>query len=169
MYSYKKKNYALLDGKGNLIIKGSALRSKGMERYLRDFLSGMLRMILEGNAQGLDGLFKDYAERLEKHLIPISWLAKRETLRESPRGYLEKVKAKRRNPSALYELALSSDREYRAGDQIAFYVTGYKKNVTVYENCKTVSSYDPRNPDENVAYYKDKLKELYKKFASDRG
>ena len=169
MYSYKKKNYALLDEKGNLIIKGSALRSKGMERYLREFLSVMLRLILEGNSEGLDGLFKDYSVKLEKHLFPISWLTKRETLRESPRGYLEKVKAKKRNPSALYELALDSEREYRAGDQIAFYVTGDKKNVTVYENCKTVSGYDPRNPDENIAYYKAKLKELYKKFASDRG
>ncbi len=164
MYSYKKKNYALLDEKETLIVKGSALRSKGMERYLREFLSEMLKMILKEDARGLDGLFRDYTARLEKHLIPIFRLAKRETLRESPRGYLEKVKAKKRNPSALYELAVRSDREYRAGDQISFYVTGEKKNVTVYENCKIASSYDPENPDENVAYYKDKLKALYRRF-----
>ncbi|MCG6918690.1 MAG: DNA polymerase II, partial [Deltaproteobacteria bacterium] len=39
MFSYKKKNYALMDDKGNVTIKGSALRSRGMEKYLREVLS----------------------------------------------------------------------------------------------------------------------------------
>jgi hypothetical protein len=74
------------------------------------------------------------------------------------------VEEGKRNASALYELALRSGRDYRAGDPLSFYVTGTRKNVTVYESCKLASQWDPAHPDENVAYYKAKLEELYEKF-----
>jgi hypothetical protein len=74
------------------------------------------------------------------------------------------VEEGKRNASALYELALKTGRDYRAGDPLSFYVTGTRKNVTVYESCKLASQWDAANPDENVAYYKAKLEELYEKF-----
>jgi DNA polymerase I len=63
-----------------------------------------------------------------------------------------------------YELALNSGREYRAGDQISYYVTGDGKKVRVFDNCKLLSAYDSESPDVNVAYYQSKLTDLYKKF-----
>ena len=36
--------------------------------------------------------------------------------------------------------------------------------MTVYESCKLASQWDSTHPDENVAYYKAKLEELYDKF-----
>lgn len=164
MFSYKRKNYALLDGAGNMLIKGSALRSRGMERYLREFLSEMLRLLLEERGEEVHRNYEDYQEKLGKHEIDISWLAKTETLTESPETYRQKVRAKKRNPAATYELALASGREYRAGDQISYYVTGKGKRVRVYENCKLASEYDSARPDENVDYYKAKLDDLLKKF-----
>ncbi|MBW1997740.1 MAG: hypothetical protein JRJ29_07225 [Deltaproteobacteria bacterium] len=170
MFSYKSKNYALLDYDDNMIMKGSALRSRGMERYLRGFLSSMIRLLLEGRGEEVHQLLDDYLERLENHRIEISSLAKTETLAESPESYRQKVMAGKRNPSATYELALLSDREYRAGDQISYYVTGDNKRVRVYDNSKFVSNYDPSNPDENIAYYKAKLLALFKKFSQgDKG
>src|SRR3990172_1862101 len=47
MLSYKMKNYALLSDNGKVLIRGSALRSRGMEKYLRNFLSDMIRLLLE--------------------------------------------------------------------------------------------------------------------------
>jgi DNA polymerase elongation subunit (family B) len=164
MFSYKRKNYALLDEKGTLLIKGSALRSRGMERYLRDFLSQMIRLLLEGRAGEAEVLVKEGMQKLEAHEAPIAWLAKTEALSESPEVYAEKVKQGKRNPSALYELAIASGRSYRAGDQLSYYVTGEAKKVKVYENSKLASLYDPKNPDENVTYYRDKLLTLVKKF-----
>jgi DNA polymerase elongation subunit (family B) len=165
MFSYKSKNYALLDRKGHMAIKGSALRSRGIEKYLRDFLSSMILLLLEGKGESIHELVEDYMDRIEKHRIGIAMLAKTETLTESPDGYLKKVKAKKRNPAATYELALASDKAYRAGDQISYYVTGDKKKVRVYDNCKLASDYDPADPDENVPYYHEKLKALFKKFS----
>jgi DNA polymerase I len=164
MFSYKRKNYALLDEKGVLMIKGSALRSRGMEKYLREFLSEMIRLLLEGRAGEIEGLLKKAMARLEHHQFPISELAKTEALSESPDIYKEKVKQGKRNPAALYELALASGRSYRAGDQLSYYVTGETKKVKVYENSKLASLYDPVSPDENVLYYQDKLLALFEKF-----
>jgi len=164
MFSYKRKNYALLDEKGELMIKGSALRSRGMEKYLREFLSEMIRLLLEGRTGDIAGLFRKSMEKLEGHQFPIGWLAKTEALSESLESYREKVTGGKRNPSALYELALGSGRSYRAGDQLSYYVTGERKRVKVYENSKLASLYDPVSPDENVPYYQDKLLALFEKF-----
>ncbi|MGD9032167.1 MAG: DNA polymerase domain-containing protein, partial [Desulfobacteraceae bacterium] len=164
MFSYKSKNYALLDKAGKMVIRGSALRSRGMEKYLREFLSAMIRLLLEGKGGEVHQLLEEYMAKLEKHEMDISWLGKTETLGESLDTYRQKVQAKKRNPAAPYELALASGREYRAGDQISYYVTGEKKRVRVYENSKLVSSYDSSHPDENIAYYQEKLLALLKKF-----
>ena len=164
MFSYKRKNYALLDEAGGLMMKGSALRSRGMEKYLRAFVSEMIRLLLEGRAGEIEGLLKNSMARLEHHQVPISELAKTEALSESPDIYREKVRKGKRNPAALYERALASGRSYRAGDQISYYVTGETKKVKVYENSKLASLYDPASPDENVPYYQDKLRALIEKF-----
>ena len=59
---------------------------------------------------------------------------------------------------------MRSGRDYRAGDQLSYYVTGEKKNVSVHGNCKLVSEWDPNKRDENVQYYLAKLDALYGKF-----
>jgi DNA polymerase I len=165
MFSYKKKNYALLDDKGDMVIKGSALRSRGMEKYLREFLSSMIELLLKGNGAEVEDLLKGYMEKIERHEMGVTWFAKTEALRESLDSYKKKVQFRKRNPSALYELAIASHRDFRAGDQLSYYVTGHKKNVRAYENCRLASSYDPGNPDENTAFYRDKLLSLHEKFS----
>ena len=75
-----------------------------------------------------------------------------------------KVRGKKRNAAAAYEIALKSERPYQPGDQVSYYVTGQGAKVKINENCKLASQWDPKNPDENVEHYKGKLKELYKKF-----
>ena len=164
MFSYKKKNYALLDEQGRVIIKGSGLRSRGMEKYLREFLSSMVRLLLEDKGKKVYPLLQEYLNRLEQHDLGIAKLAKTAILSESLESYREKVESKKRNPAAIYELALASGRSYRAGDQISYYVTGTNKRVRVYENSKLLSEYDPAQPDENIAYYQAKIQDLLKKF-----
>jgi DNA polymerase I len=164
MFSYKRKNYALLDESGNVVIRGSGLRSRGIEKYLREFLSAMIRLLLEGRGQEVTQLFREVNLRLQRHQMDIGLLAKTETLSESPESYQQKIKAKKRNRAAAYELALSSGRDFRAGDQVSYYVTGMDQKVRVFENCKFASNYDPNQPDENIPYYQAKLVDLLKKF-----
>src|SRR5213083_1104280 len=48
MFSYKAKNYALLTKDGDVIIKGGALKSRGLEKFQRVFLEEMIKLIMEG-------------------------------------------------------------------------------------------------------------------------
>ncbi|KAF0215352.1 MAG: DNA polymerase B [Geobacteraceae bacterium] len=164
MFSYKMKNYALLGYDGRVTIKGSGLKSRGIEKYLREFMGEMIRFLLLGEGDKIEAMYCLYLQKLRTHEFDITWLAKTETLRESPAGYRQKLKGGKRNPSAAFEIALASPREFRAGDQISYYITGRGKGVTAYENCRPVSLYDPAHPDENVEYYMDKLRQLMNKF-----
>jgi hypothetical protein len=47
---------------------------------------------------------------------------------------------------------------------VAYYVTGNRKTVAVYEAAKLLSEWDPANRDENTVYYLGKLDALCKKF-----
>ncbi len=164
MFSYKMKNYALLDQKGRLLIKGSGLRSRGLELFQRQWMEEMLLLLLKGEKEKIPALYQRYLEDLEEHRMPISLLMKTETLQESLEGYQAKVKERKRNPAAPYEIALKSARPYQPGDQISYYVTGQGAKVKINENCKLASLWDPQNPDENVDHYKAKLSDLYEKF-----
>jgi DNA polymerase elongation subunit (family B) len=164
MFSYKMKNYALLDDKGRLLIKGSGLRSRGLELFQREWLEEMLALLLNGEREKIPALYERYAADIEQHRRDISWLAKTESLQDSLDNYQAKVKAKKRNAAAPYELALKAERPYQPGDQISYYVTGAKAKVKISENCKLASQWDPEHPDENVEHYKAKLNELYEKF-----
>jgi hypothetical protein len=124
----------------------------------------MLTLLLQGQSRRVPDLYQRYLEDIEQHRKDIAWLAKTETLQDSLETYQAKVKAKKRNAAAPYELALQSPRRYQPGDQISYYVTGTKAKVKISENCKLATHWNPQDPDENLEHYKAKLKELYEKF-----
>ncbi len=164
MFSYKMKNYALLDERGEVLLKGAALKSRGLEPFQRVFLREMIELILKDRAADIPQLKERYAKEIMEGKWPIERFAKTETLQDAPTTYQEKIKGKSRGRNAAYELALRSDREYQAGDQIAYYVTGARKSVAVHEAAKRVSEWDPSDRDENVPYYLAKLDALASKF-----
>jgi DNA polymerase I len=85
-------------------------------------------------------------------------------LQDSVASYTKKITASSRNRSAAFELAIKSGRNYQAGDQISYYITGTSRKVTAYENARLVSEWNPEARDENVDYYVSKLDELAGRF-----
>src|SRR5262249_41910630 len=164
MFSYKMKNYALLDDRGRLHIKGSGLRSRGLEPFQREWLEQMLLLLLKDEREQIHQLYARFIQDIEQHRKNIFWLAKTETLQDSLESYQAKIKSRKRNPAAPYELALKAQRPYHPGDQISYYVTGTKAKLKVNENCKLVAHWDAQRSDENIEYYKAKLKDLFEKF-----
>ena len=164
MFSYKMKNYVLLDDRGEMTVRGSGLKSRGLERFQRRFMEAMFRLLLTDRRAEIAALREDFRARIENHRMGIAELMKTETLQDSPAAYRDKIGGKRRNVSAAYELALRAERPYQSGDQISYYVTGRGARVKVAAAAKMASEYDPANPDENVAYYQAKLADLYEKF-----
>ena len=102
--------------------------------------------------------------RIRRRELSIEALAKTEALQDSVASYLKKITATSRNRSAAFELAIKSGRNYQAGDQISYYITGASKKVTAYENARLVSAWNSEARDENVEYYIAKLDELATKF-----
>ncbi|MFZ9933602.1 MAG: DNA polymerase domain-containing protein [Chthoniobacterales bacterium] len=164
MFSYKAKNYALLTEDGKLSIKGAALKSRGLEKFQRVFIERAVRALCEGKPEVIPAMHAEFAKALTEKTWEPEMFAKTEALQDSLEAYQKKIAASSRNRSAAFELALRSARKMQAGDRVTYYITGSKKTVKAYESAKLVEEWDPKNRDENAAYYLAKLDELAGKF-----
>jgi len=165
MFSYKAKNYALLTKDGDVIIKGGALKSRGLEKFQRVFLEEMIKLIMQGKSEAVGDLRNEFEQRIRNREWKIDMLMKTDTLQDSLDKYRAKIAGSARNRAAAYELALASGRNYKPGDQISYYIKATPKKVPAYEAAKLASDFDSQNRDENVDYYVAKLDELVKKFS----
>src|SRR6516165_9581997 len=165
MFSYKAKNYALLTKDGDVIIKGGALKSRGLEKFQRVFLEEMIKLIMQGRPEAIVDLRSQFERKIRNREWKIDMLMKTDTLQDSLEKYRAKIAGSARNRAAAYELALASRRTYKPGDQISYYIKSTPKKVPAYEAARFASDFDPQNRDENVDYYIAKLDELVKKFS----
>src|ERR1700736_6011957 len=164
MFSYKAKNYALLTKDGDVIIKGGALKSRGLEKFQRVFLEEMIKLIMEGKSDAIVDLRNQFEKKIRNRKWKIDMLMKTDTLLDSLDKYRAKIAGSARNRAAAYELALASGRAYKPGDQVSYYIKSTPKKVPAYEAARLASDFDPQNRDENIDYYVSKLNELVKKF-----
>jgi DNA polymerase I len=166
MLSYKAKNYALLTKDGAVIIKGGALKSRGLEKFQRVFLEEMIKLIMQSKPEAIADLRNEFERKIRNREWNIDMLMKTDTLQDSLDKYRAKIAGSARNRAAAYELALASGRNYKPGDQISYYIKATPKKVPAYEAAKLASEFDQQNRDENVDYYVAKLDELVKKFSA---
>lgn len=165
MFAYKSKNYALLRPNGEVYLSGAALKSRGLEPFQRDYIRAVVHALLLRDPAAFRRIDRDCESALREHRYAFARLAKSETLSDSLDTYARKMAGGSGRRSAAYELAIRSGREYRQGDQVAFYITGVKKKVAVVDSAKLLGEADESVRDENVEYYLGKLDELRKKFA----
>lgn len=164
MFCYKSKNYALLSENGEVSITGAALKSRGLEPFQRDYIKEIISLLLHKKTSEIKKLTEDFRTKIENRLFSLGKLAKTEILNDSVDSYKKKLSDGKGRRSASYELAGASNRDYQRGDQVSFYVTGDKKNVSVVDNSQLLAD-APEERNENVKYYLGKFDELVKKFA----
>ncbi len=164
MFSYRRKNYALLAASGRLILRGSGLRSRGLEPFQRLLMQELLRLLLTGERGAIPGLVRLWTSDFVARRVPVRLFARNDTLHDSLETYCEQRARGLRDPAAAYELALRDGREYRPGDQVSYYVTGRGRDVTVSEAAKLARDWSPAAPDENTDYYVNRTEELWKRF-----
>src|SRR2546430_2427460 len=137
MFSYKAKNYALLTKDGDVIIKGGALKSRGLEKFQRVFLEEMIKLIMEGKPEAVGDLRNEFEQKIRNREWKIDMLMKTDTLQDSLDKYRAKIAGSARNRAAAYELALASPESirgnYKPGDQISYYIKATPKKVPAYE------------------------------------
>src|SRR5205823_11739198 len=133
MFSNKAKNYALLTKDGDVIIKGGALKSRGLEKFQRVFLEEMIKLIMKGKPEAIVDLRKEFEKKIRNREWKIDMLMKTDTLQDSLDKYRAKIAGSARNRAAAYELALASGRAYKPGDQVSYYIKSTPKKVPAYE------------------------------------
>jgi DNA polymerase elongation subunit (family B) len=166
MMSYKKKNYAILDEKEGLIIKGSSLTSRSMEPFLRQFLRQAIAHFLDSNVDALHLLYGTVRNDIVDHRWDALRFCRTETIHDPFFVYEREIGSGKRNPAAVYEVARHAGLHTKPGDRISYYVTGTAGNVKISEHCKPAEEWDPHFPDENTAYYLGRLEEATQKFAA---
>lgn len=159
MYSYKAKNYALLDKNGKISLTGAALKSRALEPFQRKFIMQIVSAGLHNDPQAAKDAYWQWHQAIAEKTIPLEDLAKSEILSDSPENYRKKLSTPSARRSAPYELALASGKKYRTGDKVKFYVTGSKARLPVVGNCKLLEDAGSER-DENTAYYLAKLDAL---------
>ena len=164
MLSYKMKNYALLDYEGRMRVKGSSLISRSMERFGRSYVQRCIDCLLRNDIDGLHQLYNLLRNDILEHKLEVRDFARTETLKDTLQDYKREVENGRRNRNAAYEIALVTDRLFKVGDTVSYYVTGNDPNVRTFESGKPVAEWDPNFPDENTAYYIRRLDEFSEKF-----
>ena len=65
MFSYKAKNYALLTRGWRVIIKGGALKSRGLEKFQRVFLEEIIKLLMEGKPEAITGFETNSRQKSE--------------------------------------------------------------------------------------------------------
>ncbi len=164
MLSYRKKNYALLDYRNRLTIRGSSLISRTLERFAKNYIQFCINHLLEHDIQGLHKLYVSLLNDITQHRLDAIDFCRTETIRDSPEEYDREIKEVNRKPAAAYEVARRASLSVKPGDRVSYYVTGTHAGVKIVENCKLAEEWEPNFPDENTAYYVERLNECSRKF-----
>ncbi len=169
MVCYKAKNYALYDGK-KITLKGSALRSRGMEPFLKTLSDQMIKFLVGASAESPVALIEDYRKRLPVRGVPVVELAKSETLNQAPDAYERLIAEGEKPRRASAEVALQLTPRPRMGERVSYYITAKAKGKTSdWQRARALSLYDiataPYDPD----YYLEKLDDWLERYGGFLG
>jgi DNA polymerase elongation subunit (family B) len=169
MFCYKAKNYALFDGK-KITLRGSALRSRGIEPFLKKLSDRLIHFVLGASAESPLPLVEDYRKKLAAHALPVAEVAKTEALGMNPEAYESFVAEGGKPRRAAAEAALQLDPRPRMGDRVSYYITAKARGKTNdWQRARPVALYDavaaPYDPD----YYVKKLDDWLERYGSFLG
>jgi DNA polymerase, archaea type len=168
MFSYAKKNAAFITEKGDILIKGGSLRSSSHEPFLRQYIETVIAMLLTGRQSEVPALYKETVVALLNHEFPLEALLKTETLGKPIDEYEDRVATGRRQRGASYEVAIASDREYLAGDQVSYYIATKTPGIPLsgpnYARAKMAPDGQGYCRDEDCLHYIARLNDIAERF-----
>ena len=157
MWCYKAKNYALYDGE-KITLRGSALRSRGIEPFLKKLSDQLITFLLGAAAESPLALVESYRSQLQTRTLPVEQLAKSETLNQNPDAYERLIVEGGKPRRASAEVALQLSPRPRMGDRVTYYVTARTKGRTSdWQRARALSLYDADAAPYDPWYYIEKL------------
>ena len=167
MFCYKAKNYALYDGK-KMTLRGSALRSRGIEPFLKKLSRQLLRFLVGASAESPLALLGELRAQLEARALPVAEVAKSESLSMNPDAYERFIAEGGKPRRASAEAALKMNPRPRMGERIAYFIAPKQKGQTSdWQRAQPVELFNPATAPYDAGYYTDKLddwSERYGKF-----
>lgn len=169
MWCYKAKNYALYDGE-NVILRGSALRSRGIEPYLKKLSDRLITFLVGASEESPLVLLEEYRRRLATRAVPVEELAKSETLSQNPDAYARFIEQGGKPRRAAAEVALQMTPRPRMGDRVSYYVTARSKTRTSdWQRARPLALFDPESAPYDASYYIEKLDDWLARYGTFLG
>ena len=166
MFCYKAKNYALYDGK-KITLKGSALRSRGIEPYLKKLSDRLIQYLLGVTAEPRETLLLDYREKIAALDMPVTELAKSEILSQNPDAYEQNMAAGGKPRRASAEVALKLNPRPRMGDRVSYYILPREKGQTSdWQRARPLQEFDRAHAPYDPKYYLKKLDDWQERYAT---
>jgi len=166
MFCYKAKNYALYDGQ-KVRIAGSALRSRGMEPFLKELTNCLIYYRLGASDQKPEDLEARLRASISDGSMPVGRLAKREYLSQNPEAYRKAVEQGGKSRRASLEVALRMDPMPSMGESVKYYITqGEKARSPDWQVARPVDEFDAEKQPYNPDYYLRKLDDWRKRYSS---
>jgi len=164
MFCYKAKNYALREG-DRVILRGSALRSRGIEPYLKRLSDGLISFLLGVTDTSPAALADEYRRRISNSSLPVSELSKAEVLSMNPDAYEKFVAGGGKPRRASAEAALQMTPRPRMGDRVAYFITPKQKGRTSdWQRARPVSAFDPLAAPYDPGHYLGKLDDWLERY-----
>jgi len=164
MFCYKSKNYALYDGT-KVTIRGSALRSRGIEPYLKSLTDQLIRFLLGVEKEAPLIRAETLRAEIESGQIDISCIAKSEYLSQQPEAYKKAVTQSKKPRRASLEVALQTDPMPKMGERITYYILPKEKGVTSdWQRARNITEFDFQQFPYDPKYYTKKIDAWIKRY-----
>jgi DNA polymerase elongation subunit (family B) len=164
MFCYKAKNYALYDGK-KVTLRGSALRSRGIEPYLKKLSRQLLRHLVGAESESPLALLEEYRRLLAARALPVSDVAKSESLSMNPDAYERFIADGGKPRRASAEAALKMNPRPRMGERIAYYIVPKQKGQTSdWQRARPLEMFDATSAPYDESYYLEKIDDWVERY-----
>ena len=168
MFCYKAKNYALAVG-GEVTLRGSALRSRGIEPFLKRLSDQLIAYLLGVSKVSPGAEVQRLRQQITTHEHPVADLAKAETLSQNPAAYQQWVAGGGKPRRAAAEVAWQMNPRPRMGERVSYYIgVKAKGQASDWQRARPLAAYDPATAPYDPAYYLEKIDdwlERYGRFA----
>ncbi len=164
MFCYKAKNYALLDS-GKVTLRGSALRSRGVEPYLKKLTNSLISYLLGVSDQSPAGLIEGYRRQLGERSLVVAEIAKGEVLGMNPESYERFIAGGGKPRRASAEAALQMSPRPRMGERVTYYITPKQKGKTSdWQRARPLVLHDPVAAPYDPDHYTGKLDDWLERY-----
>ncbi len=164
MFCYKAKNYALAAG-GEITLRGSALRSRGIEPFLKRLGDRLIAHVLGVTPESPEGEVERLRRSIADRSHPVADLAKSETLSQNPEAYEQWVAGGGKPRRAAAEVALQMNPRPRMGERVSYYIIAKAKGQTSdWQRARPLAGHDPVKAPYDPVYYLEKIDDWLERY-----